>query len=165
MRAGLNPYMNRRELLALYAVPGLFAEQLARTPAVEEGPFYPHQLKLDTDNDLILLNNATTPAVGEVTYLTGRFLTGSTGYYNFRTIKPIPYRGRPAPHIHFKIKFKGQPDWTAQIYTKGHPDNERDGIYRRISADRDRVTLTFAPMPGATAGELAVPFDIVLPWR
>ncbi len=33
----------------------------------------------------------------------GRFITGSTGEYYFRTIKPVPYPGR-TPHIHFKIK-------------------------------------------------------------
>ncbi len=31
----------------------------------------------------------------------GRFLTGSTAEYYFRTIAPVAYSGRPAPHIHF----------------------------------------------------------------
>ena len=38
---------------ALFAVPGLFAEQLALTPRQTEGPFYPDRLPLDTDNDLL----------------------------------------------------------------------------------------------------------------
>lgn len=33
----------------------------------------------------------------------GRFLTGSSGEYLFRTIKPVPYPGRTA-HIHVKIR-------------------------------------------------------------
>src|SRR5438034_767346 len=33
----------------------------------------------------------------------GRFLTGTSGEYYFRTIKPVAYPGR-TPHIHFKIK-------------------------------------------------------------
>ena len=33
----------------------------------------------------------------------GRFETASTGEYRFRTIKPVPYPGRPAPHIHLKV--------------------------------------------------------------
>src|SRR5688500_7313526 len=53
-------------------VPGAFAEELTRTPAQTEGPFYPDRLPLDTDNDLLILNDAITPAVGEVTHLTGR---------------------------------------------------------------------------------------------
>jgi protocatechuate 3,4-dioxygenase beta subunit len=52
-------------------VPGAFAEALTATPAQTEGPFYPDKLPLDTDNDLLILNDALTPAVGEVTYLSG----------------------------------------------------------------------------------------------
>lgn len=55
-------------------VPGAFAEALVQTPAQTEGPFYPDKLPLDTDNDLLILNNALTPAVGEVTYLSGSVL-------------------------------------------------------------------------------------------
>ncbi|MES2475507.1 MAG: protocatechuate 3,4-dioxygenase [Verrucomicrobiota bacterium] len=63
--------------LALYTTPGLFAEQLAITPQLTEGPFYPDKLPLDTDNDLIILNDAVTPALGEITHLSGRILTAT----------------------------------------------------------------------------------------
>lgn len=63
---------------ALFLTPGLFAEELARarelTPSMTEGPFYPDHLPLDQDNDLIILNDSTTPAVGEITHLTGRLM-------------------------------------------------------------------------------------------
>ncbi len=62
--------------LALF-VPGVFAEELSRTPRLTEGPFYPDKLPLDTDNDLLIVNDSITPAVGEVTRLTGRVLTAS----------------------------------------------------------------------------------------
>ncbi len=61
----------------------------------------------------------------------GRFLTGSTGEYYFRTIKPIAYPGR-TPHIHFAVKNKGQDKFTTQCYIKGCAGNERDGVYRSI---------------------------------
>lgn len=54
---------------------GVFAEELTRTAALTEGPFYPDRLPLDTDNDLLVINDGITPAVGEVTYLGGRVLT------------------------------------------------------------------------------------------
>jgi len=56
---------------------GAFAEELARTPPQTEGPFYPDKLPLDTDNDLLVVNDSTTPAVGEVTHLTGRILSAA----------------------------------------------------------------------------------------
>jgi protocatechuate 3,4-dioxygenase beta subunit len=194
---------------ALFTVPGAFAETLMQTPRQTEGPFYPDKLPLDTDNDLLVLNDALTPAVGEVTYVSGRilnpsgepvrnatveiwqcdasgvyihsksggpkarrdanfqgfgrFITGSNGEYLFRTIKPVPYAPR-TPHIHFKVKARGKELLTTQLYIKGHPGNERDGIWKKTGDQkmRDLVTVDFSPLPGARAGELAARFDLVL---
>jgi protocatechuate 3,4-dioxygenase beta subunit len=57
---------------AFWTVPGAFAEELVKTPAQTEGPFYPDKLPLDTDNDLIIVNDSVTPAVGKITHLTGK---------------------------------------------------------------------------------------------
>jgi protocatechuate 3,4-dioxygenase beta subunit len=59
---------------AAFFTPGAFAEQLMRTPPQTEGPFYPDRLPLDTDNDLIVVNDALTPAVGQITHLSGKVL-------------------------------------------------------------------------------------------
>src|SRR5256885_12036994 len=59
---------------SLFTQRGAFAEALIRTPRQTEGPFYPDKLPLDTDNDLIIVNDHTTPALGEVTHLSGRIL-------------------------------------------------------------------------------------------
>ncbi|HYG76870.1 MAG TPA: protocatechuate 3,4-dioxygenase, partial [Planctomycetota bacterium] len=182
-------------------VPGVFAEELLRTPKQTEGPFYPTELPLDTDNDLIIVNDGLTPAVGEVTHLSGRilspsgepvrnalveiwqvdnkgvylhkgsdnhesrdrnfqgfgrFLTGSTGEYYFRTIKPVKYPGR-TPHIHFAVKMKGREKWTTQCYIQGEPQNERDGILMAVKDKKARESLIvdFAPIKESKIGELA----------
>jgi len=194
---------------AFFTVPGAFAEHLMRkTASVEEGPFYPPKLPLDTDNDLIIVNDSITPAIGDIAHVSGRlldgrgnpirnatieiwntdhngiyladansqarydanfqgfgrFLTGSTGEYYFRTLKPVPYGGRTAPHIHFKVKMKGTPEWTTQLFMKGEAGNERDGIYRRIgdAGAKESVTVAFASLKGSAISEVAARFDIVL---
>jgi protocatechuate 3,4-dioxygenase, beta subunit len=58
-------------------VPGAFAQGLVETPRQTEGPFYPDKLPLDTDNDLLVINQGITPAVGDITHLSGRVLTAS----------------------------------------------------------------------------------------
>src|SRR5512145_1383525 len=194
-------FINRVGITSLFfVVPGAFAEALVRTPRQTEGPFYPDHLPLDTDNDLLVINDGITPAVGEVTYLSGRildgrgdpirnavveiwqcdnngaylhsktgnsekrdknfqgfgrFVTGSSGEYLFRTIKPVPYPGR-APHIHYKVKRSGKELLVTQCYIKGHPGNEKDGIWKSIKDERQRaaVTVDFAPLKGSRIGEL-----------
>lgn len=206
---------SRRRFMATIAIGtlafttrGAFAEEIVRTPSQTEGPFYPDKLPLDTDNDLLVINDNITPAVGEITHLGGRildskgdpirnavveiwqvdanaaylhsgtmnrdkrdgnfqgfgrFVTGSTGEYYFRTIKPVAYPGR-CPHIHVAVKYKGQSKFTTQCYIKGEPANERDSLWRGIRdpKQRENVTVDFAPMKGSRIGELAAKFDLVM---
>jgi protocatechuate 3,4-dioxygenase, beta subunit len=190
---------------------GLFAEQLMQTPSATEGPFYPDKLPLDRDNDLIKINDSVTPAVGEITHLTGRildvsgsplrdatieiwqcdanavylhtrdsgpkaeqqdknfqgfgrFVTNSKGEYRFRTIKPVSYPDRPAPHIHFIVKKGERKLLTSQIYIAGHANNPRDFVFAslRDPIDRELVQTEFKPMKDSKIGELAAHFDIVI---
>jgi protocatechuate 3,4-dioxygenase, beta subunit len=75
---------SRRALLGSFTLgagaflaPGAFAEELFKTPAQTEGPFYPDQLPLDRDNDLIIVDKDTTQAVGAITHLSGRILNAT----------------------------------------------------------------------------------------
>ncbi len=75
----------------------------------------------------------------------------------------MPYPGR-TPHIHVKVSKNGHELLTTQFYVKGHPNNNRDGIYRslRDPKARDSVTLDFAPLTDSKLGELAARGDVVL---
>jgi protocatechuate 3,4-dioxygenase beta subunit len=60
---------------ASLTAPGVFAQALVETATTTEGPFYPDHMPLDTDNDLLIINDGIMPAVGEITHLTGRLLS------------------------------------------------------------------------------------------
>ena len=62
---------------AFFTVRGAFAEALVQTPAQTEGPYYPDHLPLDQDNDLLIINDAITPAVGQIAWISGRVLDSS----------------------------------------------------------------------------------------
>ncbi len=62
----------------LCAARGAFAQTLTQTPEQTIGPYYPDRMPLDQDNDLIVINDNITPAVGQVSWLSGRVL-GSNG--------------------------------------------------------------------------------------
>src|SRR5206468_3422879 len=93
----------------------------------------------------------------------GRFQTGSTGEYVFRTVKPGLYTGRTR-HIHFKVKAAGLPTLTSQLYILGEAQNPTDSVLNGIqnATQRNSVIVPFAPISGSTVGALAARFDIVL---
>lgn len=206
----------RRTFLAslatgLFTTPGAFAEQLLfPSPPMTEGPFYPDQLPLDQDNDLLIINDNITPAVGQISHLIGRILdtkgnpiknatieiwqcdakqvylhtadsgpkkeqqdsnfqgfgrfeTATDGRYRFRTIKPVPYPGRPSPHIHFKVKQGGRDLLTSQLFIRGHEGNAQDGVFLANDLlDRELMSARFTPIPDSKLNELACQFDIVV---
>ncbi len=192
-----------------FFTPGVFAEHLDETPPLEEGPFYPYgHLPLDSDNDLIIVGNSTTPAIGTISHLGGRlldasgspikdatieiwqcdvngiylasdptnrrrdknfqgygkFLTASDGGYRFRTIKPVPYSGRPAPHIHYKITKNNQELLTTQLFIANYPGNNIDQVYRsaREPFARELVSADFVPVKDSKIGELSAHMNIVI---
>lgn len=197
--------------VARFFEPGAFAAELLATPRLTEGPFYPDKMPLDQDNDLIVVSDSITPAVGEITHLTGRLVnqkgepikgavieiwqcdakqvylntkdsvpkaqqqdrnfqgfgkttTSAEGEYRFRTIKPVPYPGRPAGHIHFKVKQDGRELLTSQIFVRGASGNARDGVFSGAGdlVDKELVLADFLPVKSSKVGELSARFDIIL---
>jgi len=193
---------------AFMRVPGAFAQALVTTPEQTEGPYYPVALPLDTDNDLLVINSAITPAVGRIAYLSGRvldgngspirdahleiwhadntgayihpqsmgyagrdrnfqgfgrFLTGSTGEYLFRTIMPGLYTGRTR-HIHMKVKVAGRQDLTTQVYFEGEPQNSSDGVLQGIrdAQQRSAVIVPFNAVEGSAVNAVAGVFNVVV---
>ncbi|MEM0924485.1 MAG: protocatechuate 3,4-dioxygenase [Planctomycetota bacterium] len=211
----MKPFSRRQAIAtgaALFTASGVFADELrAPTPALTEGPFYPDKLPLDRDNDLIVIGDQVTPAVGEITHFTGRILTRSgtpirnatveiwqcdanavylhskdsvpkkdqqdkhfqgygrfetakDGGYRFRTIKPVPYPGRPAPHIHVKVSKNGRELLTTQCLIRGYDGNEQDGVFKRITdvAKRDLLLADFKKLPDEKLTQWAAQFDVVV---
>lgn len=74
-RRGVLRTLSAAAAASLFETRGAFADELAATPRLTEGPFYPDRLPLDTDNDLLIVNDSLTPAVGEITHLSGQVLT------------------------------------------------------------------------------------------
>jgi protocatechuate 3,4-dioxygenase beta subunit len=193
----------------IVGIPGAFAEQLTLTARQAAGPFYPKTIPLDSDNDLIVVGDSISPAIGQIAHLRGRILTasgtpirnavveiwqvdsngiyqhtgsnrrsakadknfqgfgrfetGSTGEYYFRTIKPTAYPGRTA-HIHFAVKVSGHDRWTTQCYVRGEPRNASDWILNRIRDPkaRDSLVADFVPVQDSASEAFNARFDIVL---
>jgi protocatechuate 3,4-dioxygenase beta subunit len=77
----------------------------------------------------------------------GRVVADGSGGWRFRTIRPVAYSGR-TPHIHLKVRLGSRELLTTQLYVQGDPHNERDGLWRRLSAaDREALTVPFRAGP------------------
>jgi protocatechuate 3,4-dioxygenase beta subunit len=210
-----HPRLSRRHLLlsasvlaGLHGLPAGAADLLP-TPPQTTGPFYPLELPLDSDNDLVQIAGRPERAAGTILHLGGRVLDpdgrpvrgarleiwqcdafgvyhhprdprgpadpnfqgfGSTavaddGAWRFRTIEPVPYPGR-TPHIHFRILGPGFEPLVTQMYSAGHPLNERDFLYQRLGDRASLVTVALEPAPDlepqSKSGAKRGRFDIIL---
>ncbi|HTU99824.1 MAG TPA: protocatechuate 3,4-dioxygenase [Luteitalea sp.] len=213
----LSRTVSRRALLGALAGAGTlltarggYAEALRETARTTEGPFYPDALPLDTDNDLLIVNDTITASTGRIAWLSGRilavsgqpvrnalvevwqcdakgsylhskgrtaerdpnfqgygrFLTGSSGEYSFRTISPVPYSFygiSRAPHIHLAVSRNGRRVLTTQVHVDGHAMNSSDGVLQRLDpAARATVITAFTPIAGSPLGEMSARWDVVL---
>ena len=87
--------------------------------------------------------------------------TDADGRYAFKTIRPVPYGGRP-PHLHFKLSHAAAQRLTTQIYPRGESSERSSGF--GLSGRDTRSRLEFAPTAatGREAGALAATYDFVL---
>ncbi len=92
----------------------------------------------------------------------GKITTNDKGEYRFRTIKPAAYPSRTR-HFHIAVIHNGKRLLTTQLYFAGEPQNEKDGILRRIADEQQRLSVIreFKPMTNGSQ-ELVATWDIVV---
>jgi protocatechuate 3,4-dioxygenase beta subunit len=125
---------------ALFAVPGAFAEHLTLPPAQTEGPFYPDKLPLDTDNDLLIINDTITPAVGEVTWLDGRILDSRGDPIRNATVEIWQCDGTGV-YLHTRDSAQKKPDKNFQGFGRFVTGSDGRYLFRTIKP---------VPYPGRT---------------
>lgn len=129
---------------ATLTAPGAFAQALT-TAVTGDGPYYPDRLPLDTDNDLLILNDALTPAVGEITHFTGRLFAAN---------------GAPVRNAFIEI---WQSDVNGSyIHTQGRNDGKLDANfqgYGRFLTDAEGryYFRTIKPTPYTLQGQFRAP--------
>ena len=104
-----------------------FAELLEQTVRQTAGPFLPDRLPLDRDNDLVIVDDRVTPAVGTITHVTGRVLTTSGEPVRNATVEiwQVDANGR---YLHSDDRRNQERDPNFQGY--GRFETATDGGYR-----------------------------------
>lgn len=136
-----------------------------RTQADQEGPFYkdgsPARTVIETEGSALIIrgrvlkaSDCKSPVANALVDVwhcdshgnydnegfkcRGLVRSAKDGSYSFKTIYPPSYGSRPR-HIHFKVRAKGFPELTSQIYFKGDPNLNND--FAR-NAEESRVIPT-----------------------
>jgi protocatechuate 3,4-dioxygenase, beta subunit len=86
--------------------------------------------------------------------------TDAQGRYAFKTIRPVPYSGRP-PHLHIRVRLPGGSPLTTQIYIAGDAVDRDVVLSGSPTGTLARLTMPLAPAAGREPGALAGTFDFV----
>ncbi len=139
-------FLLRRRLLAaglaggaMLALPAGLSAALVATPRQSEGPFYPLELPLESDNDLVTVEGRPQQAAGIVTHVFGRVLNEA---------------GRPVSGARVEI-------WQCDAFGRYHHPGDRGGNadpnfqgYGRTAVDAEGAyrfrTIRPVPYPGRT---------------
>ncbi|MDH5246674.1 MAG: intradiol ring-cleavage dioxygenase [Betaproteobacteria bacterium] len=87
--------------------------------------------------------------------------TDAGGRYAFKTIRPVPYGGRP-PHLHIRLRAGGGAVLTTQIYVAGDALAGDSVLSGSSSATIRQLTMALTPTAGREQGALSGTFDLVL---
>jgi protocatechuate 3,4-dioxygenase beta subunit len=109
---------------------GAFAQALA-TAVTGDGPYYPDRLPLDTDNDLIIVNDSLSRAVGDITHFTGR-LFAENGAPVRNAVIEIWQSDLNGSYIHTQGRNEGKLDAGFQGYGRFLTDAEGRYYFRTI---------------------------------
>ncbi|MBK7794638.1 MAG: intradiol ring-cleavage dioxygenase [Betaproteobacteria bacterium] len=91
----------------------------------------------------------------------GISVTDADGRFAFKTIRPVPYGGRP-PHLHFRITRGGKTALTTQLYVAGEASDRDAVIAASPSGTLARLSIRLAPAPEREPGALEAHYDFVL---
>jgi protocatechuate 3,4-dioxygenase, beta subunit len=92
-----------------------------------------------TDNNGVYINsNAPNQSKRDPNFQGfGKSVSNLKGDFEFKTILPVAYFGRP-PHIHLLVKNKDQIKLVTQFYFENHPLNESDFLFRKMNLNEKK---------------------------
>ena len=114
------------------ALRGLMAELFNTYPQQVEGLFILDNLPLDTDNDLIVINDSLTPAVGTIVYLSGR-VTDIKGSPIRNALIEIWQVDNNGVYLHSKVDQGPSSDTHFQGYGKFVTDKKEGMLFERLN--------------------------------
>jgi protocatechuate 3,4-dioxygenase beta subunit len=129
---------------AAFGTRGAFAQALA-TAVTGDGPYYPDRLPLDTDNDLLIINDGITPAVGEIAHFGGRLFAENGAPVRAAVIE-IWQSDVNGSYIHTEGRNDGKLDGNFQGYGRFLTDAEGRYYFRTIK-----------PVPYTLQGQFRAP--------
>jgi len=68
----------------------------------------------------------------------GKTKSDLNGNFEFRTILPVAYFGRP-PHIHLLVRDEFSIKLITQLYFENHPSNESDFLFKKMNPEEKKI--------------------------
>jgi protocatechuate 3,4-dioxygenase beta subunit len=91
----------------------------------------------------------------------GISVTDDAGRYAFKTIRPVPYGGRP-PHLHVRLARNAVPLLTTQLYPEGQASATDTVIAAAPAGTLGRLSIRLVAAPGREPGAFEAQYDFVV---